>query len=156
MTDTIFTRQATLEDLPTLLAFEQGIVKAERPFDVTLDKDPISYYDLKSMLTDDGVIIVVAQSGDRVIGSGYAKIETSKPYLAHRYHAYLGFMFTDPAYRGQGVNAMILSALKDWSRERNVTELRLEVYDQNVPAIKAYEKAGFEKNLVLMRMKIGD
>ena len=42
-------RTATLDDLETLYRFEQGIILAERPFDPTLAKDPISYYDLKEL-----------------------------------------------------------------------------------------------------------
>jgi hypothetical protein len=36
-------RKATIDDLPVLLQFEQGIISAERPFDSTLLPDPISY-----------------------------------------------------------------------------------------------------------------
>ena len=32
-------RHATLDDLETLLSFEQGIIAAERPFDETLRSD---------------------------------------------------------------------------------------------------------------------
>ena len=35
-------RKATLEDLPKLLNFEQEIIEAERPFDVTIKEGPIS------------------------------------------------------------------------------------------------------------------
>ena len=39
-------RQARHTDLDTLFRFEQGVITAERPFDPTLKKDPIHYYDL--------------------------------------------------------------------------------------------------------------
>jgi hypothetical protein len=45
-------RKASLPDLEQLLAFEQDMVKTERPFDPTLKPDPVNYYDLKAMLTD--------------------------------------------------------------------------------------------------------
>ena len=53
-------RTATLEDLPVLLAFEQEIIKAERPFDVTIKEDPVSYYDLGQMIQDSNARVVVA------------------------------------------------------------------------------------------------
>jgi hypothetical protein len=43
-------RQATPDDLQTLLQFEQGIIEAERPFDITLKRQHTQYYDLASML----------------------------------------------------------------------------------------------------------
>jgi len=152
----INTRCAVPADLKTLLRFEQGIISTERPFDPTLKEGKISYYDLKGMITAANVELAVAVANDKIVGSGYARIEDSKIYLKHAQHAYLGFMYVEPEYRGQGVNQKIIEHFKQWAISRNVTELRLEVYDENLPAIKAYEKFGFSKLLVQMRMGIND
>jgi GNAT superfamily N-acetyltransferase len=150
----IIIRKSTLKDIQVLLSFEQGVISAERPFDVTLKSGHIHYYDLEEMITASHIEIVVAESGNKIIGSGYARIERSKPYLAHEAHAYLGFMYVDPRYRGKGVNQKIIEALKEWSLSQNVTELRLDVYANNIAAIKAYEKAGFTSHMVEMRMNL--
>jgi GNAT superfamily N-acetyltransferase len=147
-------RPATLNDLDTLLAFEQGIITTERPFDVTLDDDPISYYNIAEMIKAGNVEVAVAELNSEIIGSGYARIEDSKDYVKHAQHAYLGFMYVDPNHRGKGINQQILEYLKQWALSKGLTELRLEVYDDNRSAIKAYEKAGFSKLLVQMRMGI--
>ena len=148
------TRPATVEDLETLYRFEQGIISAERPFNETLKPGHINYYDLREMLTLPYVHVVVALDGDNVIGSGYARIEYGKPYLQHSQHSYLGFMFVEPDYRGKGVNLAIIDALKKWSTSRGIYELRLHVYNDNDAAIRAYEKAGFERHLLEMRMSL--
>lgn len=148
----ITTRQATLNDLPTLLRFEQGVIAAERPFDPTLKDDPLQYYDLPALIASPDVQLVVAESGSEIIGCGYARIETSKHYLKHRQHAYLGFMYVDPEHRGKGVNQVIVNALKKWTRSKGLTEITLEVYHGNAIAIRAYEKAGFAKYIVEMRL----
>jgi GNAT superfamily N-acetyltransferase len=38
-------------------------------------------------------------------------------------------MYVEPDYRGQGVNQLILDALKTWSESRGIYELRLHVYN---------------------------
>ncbi len=144
-------RHATPADLPVLFRFEQGVISAERPFDPTLKKET-HYYDLEEMINASHIQLVVAVLEDEVIGSGYARIENAKHYLRHKQHAYLGFMYTDPAHRGKGVNRMIIDALKQWSLSQNITEMRLDVYCKNEAAIRAYEKAGFTKHMVEMRM----
>lgn len=149
----ISVRNARLEDLPVLLQFEQGIIKAERPFDSTLDEDPIRYYDLKDLVLSDTAAVVVAVCDSKIIGSGYAISKKAKPYLNHEYYAYLGFMYTDSNYRGLGVNAKIIDTLKEWSLSNGLTEIRLTVYEDNIPAIRAYEKVGFEKHMIEMRLK---
>jgi ribosomal protein S18 acetylase RimI-like enzyme len=46
--------------------------------------------------------------------------------------------------------------LIDWCKARNVFEIRLDVYDVNDPAIKAYRKAGFKNYLINMRYNVND
>src|SRR5690606_31137182 len=91
-------RKATLADMVTLRAFEQKIISAERPFDETLDEDPISYYDLRELVQLDNALVLLAEMGSKVIGSGFGHIRTAKPYLDHSSYTHLGFMYTDPDY----------------------------------------------------------
>jgi RimJ/RimL family protein N-acetyltransferase len=147
----IIIRKASFKDLAALLVFEQGVISAERPFDPTLKKGDTHYYDIEKMIAASDVELVVAELDGELIGSGYARIENAKPYLQHSQHAYLGFMYVVPAYRGKGINKMIIGALTEWSKTQNITELRLDVYNDNGSAIKAYERSGFTKHMVNMR-----
>jgi len=149
--ENIIIRPASFADMDTLLRFEQGVITAERPFDPTLKDDPIRYYDLAGMIERQDIELLVAELNGRLIASGYARIEEAKIYLKHPKHAYLGFMYVEPAHRGKGLNQKIITALKKWAAERNINELRLEVYYDNLPAIKAYEKIGFSKLMIKMR-----
>jgi GNAT superfamily N-acetyltransferase len=145
-------RKAHPDDLKILLEFEQGIITAERPFDPTLKEGKIHYYNIEKMISASHIEVLVAVADSKVIGSGYARLEAAKPYLNHETYAYLGFMYTDPNHRGKGVNSKIIEALKNWCRSKDIFELRLDVYNDNAPAIKAYEKVGFKKHLINMRM----
>jgi len=149
-------RKALPDDLDQLLIFEQDLIKTERPFDPTLKADPISYYDLMAMLAAPHIEVVVAETDNRIIGSGYARIERSKPFLKHEKHAYLGFMYVLPEYRGKGLNKKIMDALKNWAVLQNISEFRLEVYYDNASAINAYEKFGFSKHILEMRFNLQD
>ena len=152
--DHIITRKALIDDLDILLEFERGIIATERPFDPTLKDGEIHYYDIAYMITATNVEVIVAEYNNELIGSGYARIEDSKAFLKHPQHAFLGFMFVKPEFRGRGVNNKIIQALKQWAVDKNIYELRLEVYNENQAAIKAYEKIGFKKNLIQMRMSL--
>jgi len=144
-------RKATTADLDVLKAMEQGIIKAERPFDETLAQDPISYYDLEALINDTKALVLVATHNNKIVSCGYGLEKTAKPYLNHTNYAYLGYMFTLPQYRGHGLNGKILFALKEWASNRGLTEIRLTVYDENTAALRAYEKVGFKKHIVEMR-----
>lgn len=147
-------RKACTNDLPTLYEFEQGVIASERPFDPTLKPGLIHYYDIVNMIKATDVELLVAEINNEVIGSGYARIENVKPYLQHAQHAYLGFMYVKPQWRGKAINKKIMDALSNWALSKNITELRLDVYQPNEAAIKAYEKAGFIKHMVEMRKEL--
>jgi ribosomal protein S18 acetylase RimI-like enzyme len=147
-------RKAFIDDLEQLLIFEQDLIKTERPFDPAVKPDPVNYYDLKAMLTDPQIEMVVGELNNKVIASGYARIDKSKSYLKHSHHAYLGFMYVLPEYRGKGINKKIMDVLKDWAAAQHITEFRLEVYYDNASAIKAYEKVGFSRYFLEMRFNL--
>ena len=150
----IIVRKATLDDLPVLLKFEQGVIVAERPFDPTIKEGHINYYDISELITSDYSEVFVAESNDEIVASGYAKIKIDRHYLKHVHQGYLGFMFVSNQHRGKRLNKLIIDALLEWCKSRNIFEIRLDVYEDNLPAIKAYEKVGFKKHMINMRLDI--
>ncbi|GAA3553258.1 GNAT family N-acetyltransferase [Snuella lapsa] len=152
MTPTV--RKATLKDLPTLLEFEQGVIEAERPMDPTIKDGNIHYYDIAELITSDQSEVFVVEINNDIVASGYVKIKSDRHYLKHKQQGYLGFMFVPEKHRGQGLNKLIIDALIAWCSNRNIFEIRLDVYNDNIPAIKAYEKAGFKKHMITMRLDI--
>lgn len=147
----ILIREATPNDLPVLLQFEQGVITAERPFDHRL-RDQFNYYDLKPFIEDEDKLLLVAEKDGKLVGSGHAKIKTADPFYTYNKFVFLGFMYVVPELRGQGINQRIIAEFKKWALQRGIRELQLQVYDENISAIKAYEKVGFKKILTTMRM----
>ena len=151
--DAIRIRKASLEDLDELLEMEQGVIEAERPMDPTIRPSPVVYYDLKKMVLDEAYYVLVATVNDRIVSSGYATTKPARPYLDHTHYAYLGFMYTLPEFRGRGINGRIIDELRRWAEAKGLKEIRLTVYPENIPAIRAYEKMGFVPHLIEMRIE---
>jgi GNAT superfamily N-acetyltransferase len=151
--ETITLRPATMQDLPILLEFEQGLISDERPFDTTHKDEEIHYYDLPAMVESPLVELVVAEIDAQIVGCGYARFEKAKPYKKFEQYSYLGFMYVKPEHRGKGINAQVMEYLREWSKKQGLTELRLEVYCDNEKAVRAYEKAGFTRYMYTMRME---
>ena len=74
-------REAVIEDLPILKIFEQEIIQFERPFASNIKKDPVTYYDLKELILQKDSQVLVAIIDNKIVGSGYAQIQNSKPYF---------------------------------------------------------------------------
>lgn len=150
---TLVVREALESDKPTLLEFEQALIAAERPMDPTIRQEPVRYYDMDELISNPEVHFLVAEKDDRLVGCGYVRPKDARHYLDHQKYAYLGFMYTAEPFRGQGINQEIVKKLKKWATNRGLTEFRLTVYETNLPAIRAYEKVGFERHLIEMRLR---
>lgn len=148
----IIIREAKLTDISDLLAIEQLIIEAERPYDENMKTEQFNYYDLQALINNDEAMVLVAETNETIIGSGYSKIKESLPQHDNKLHAFMGFMYVDPKYRGQGINKMIVEGLIDWSKQQGLSVACLTVYSENTSAIRAYNKAGFNEYLVEMRL----
>ena len=147
-------RVAHLSDLETLLKFEQGVVAAERPLDSFLGAGELFYYNIPALITGENTLFIVATVADELVGCGYVKIEESNQYHKNPKHGYIGFIYVKPAFRGKKISSLVLENLKKWAKEKSLKELRLDVYSNNSAAIKPYERFGFKKSLVNMRIDI--
>ena len=147
-------REAVVNDLSRLLDLEQKIVDSERPYDAFIKEDNVTYYDLKNLISEPGSYLVVVESEREIIGTGYAQIRSSKSCHLHDKHCYLGFIYLEPEHRGKAIGSAILDALKDWGVKQGLRNFHLDVYAENVSAIRAYEKAGFNKISVKMELVV--
>jgi len=147
-------RPAKEEEIKTLLEFEKAIIETERPFDSTFKDEEIHYYDLLELIRSPGSEVMVAEINGQLVGSGYAQIRKADPFLKHTHFGYLGFMYVKPAFRGKGINQSLLEALLSWAKAKGISEIRLDVYDENIVAKNAYLKSGFRPILVTMRRRI--
>ena len=145
-------REAEIKDLDTLEIFEQEVIRYERPFAPNLKKDPIKYYDLINLIQREDAQVIVATVDGKSVASGYALIKNSVPHKNPKQYAYLGFMYVLPKFRGKGINGKIIDSLIDWAKQRNLTDIQLDVYAENVSALNAYKKRGFKPDLLKMRL----
>jgi GNAT superfamily N-acetyltransferase len=144
-------RKATLNDLDVLLSFEQQLIDVERPMDPSLEQEKkINYFDIPEFITSDTAEMYVALVDNEIVGCGYGLIKQNKSKFTQKEQGYIGFIFVKAAYRGKGVNKYIFEAIFDWFKTKGIIEVRLSVYEKNPRAIKAYQKLGFENNLVQM------
>jgi len=145
-------RQAGSGDLKTLKAFEQRLIKFEKTLTPTLKDSHIYYYDLEAYIKNPEVSVVVAEKNEELIASGYGLIQKNLPYKNPDKYILLGFMYVIPTFRGIGINKRVMEYLIEWGNSIGINEFKLDVYSQNLSAIKAYQKLGFSSELFNMRL----
>jgi RimJ/RimL family protein N-acetyltransferase len=66
------------------------------------------------------------------------------PHSASRHVADLGLMVA-AGYRRRGIGRALLEQAVDWARDAGVRKLELHVFPWNEPALRLYERFGFER-----------
>lgn len=90
---------------------------------------------------------VVAEVGDRVVGSAAGRIEPvleSARYQLQRQFAekrlVVDMVVVEEAYRRQGVGARLMAALEEWARERGATLALLDTYPESALSLPFFEE----------------
>ena len=86
--------------------------------------------------------VYVAERSDGTIVGRLSLARDTHPASGHV--ADLGLMVSIDARR-QGVGRALLGAAVDWARASGVSKIELHVFPWNEPAIKLYERFGFER-----------
>lgn len=103
---------------------------------------------------DEGLYSLAAVVGERVVGT--LSIHT-EPYRPRRKHAGAIGMGVHDDWQGKGVGSELLRAgIEMADRWLNLTRLELEVYTDNEPAIRLYERFGFEREGTLRQYAFRD
>ena len=96
---------------------------------------------LKAIRRWEHAAVFVAEVDGQIVG----RLSVSRDqHPASRHVADLGLMVAAER-RGQGIGRALLEAAVDWARAAEVTKLELHVFPWNEPAIRLYERFGFER-----------
>ena len=85
--------------------------------------------------------VFVAETNELIVGR-LSLARDTHPASAHV--ADLGLMVAAP-YRGRGIGHALLERAVEWAEESGIEKLELHVFPHNEPAIRLYERFGFER-----------
>ena len=119
--------------------------------DIDLAPSLMDYY--LRHIADDTFISWLAVDGDRIVGTSGISIVEKPPYFGcpSGRIALLSSMFTDKAYRRQGIARELLSRVVDEARKRGCGTVQITASDMGV---MLYSDFGFIKNDNFMQYKL--
>ncbi len=97
---------------------------------------------LKALRRYPHAAVFVAERSDGALVGRLSVARDQHPASSHV--ADLGLMVAHDA-RGQGIGTALLQAAVDWARDAGIRKLELHVFPWNEPAMRLYEKFGFER-----------
>lgn len=101
----------------------------------------------------------LAQHRNQPIACAWVSTRQAR-YLCDRFplqpqEAYLYDMFTDPAWRGRGLAGVLIETIAAHLAGQGYRVLTLALYPENLPAARAYRRAGFQPVIFCARVRIG-
>ena len=138
MSNSIQIRQATAEDVPTILSFIRGLAEYEKLAHQCVATEESLRHTLFSEKRYAEVLI--AHLDNRPVG--FALYFHNYSTFIAKPGIYLEDLFVLPEHRGKSVGKALLASVARIARERNCGRLEWSVLDWNEPAIEFYTRIG--------------
>lgn len=122
--------------------------------DLYLDIDEvIKKEDLKEKIQSNEII--VAKMQNNIVGYVTFNIqEKNNPIMRYRKQLQIEAICVDENNRCKGIGTELLKHLKNIAKEKNCTDMYLTLNEENINAIKLYEKFGFKVKSIAYSMQI--
>jgi ribosomal-protein-alanine acetyltransferase len=122
-------RRAAVADIEELLRLEKACFESDR----------LSRRSFKRWLRHEGCIFLVTENDEALCG--YILVILRRGTRLARLYS----LAVDPARQGRGIAAELIADAEEAARERGALYMRLEVAGNNQPAIRLYQKLGFQQ-----------
>ena len=101
------------------------------------------------MFDSDTQTMLVAEDDGAVIGFAHLMLIKAKdiPCLKPQTALYLQDLVVTADYRSKGIGTMLLSAAKEYGREKDADFFRTQVFPQNTDGLRFYERNGFAEKM---------
>ena len=80
--------------------------------------------------------------------------EKNNPIMRYRKQLHIEAICIDEKNRGRGIGTELLKSIRVIAKENNCTDMYLTVNEENINAIKLYEKFGFKVKSIAYSMQI--
>lgn len=139
-------RNASQADIPTLKNLYRYFVDEMSGFDSddsNSDEEIMSW--IETSLNENNGVIVVAENDQGI--HGFARV-SRKTRVAENEgniinYAKLNDLYVLSQYRKQGIASLLINSAIEWTKNKSLSRIILNVYENNNPARTLYESKGF-------------
>mgnify|MGYP001615663884 CR=1 FL=1 len=152
----IFIRQATIKDVPTLLAINLSSFNANATYDSHIDMNWVHTDHAKNhfvkAVSELGHYTIIAEVEDKVVGF----LMLGPKHLVHRKVKMieLDILAILPKFRSKGIGAKLMDHAKRWAREQGYETMYASSYIKNDRAVDFYKKQGFATIDISLEMEL--
>ena len=109
---------------------------------------------LKKDIESEYRTVIIAISGDEIIGMILGRIYRSLEVTGYEKRASMGNLYVRKKYRGKGVAKKLINTFIKWCKSEKVKTITLSIYKDNKFVQKIYHKIGFKDQFITMHKKL--
>lgn len=148
-------RFAEIKDVPGILALLRQVGKVHHDLRPDLFRENAQKYSASgvlALLEDSNTPIFVAAEEEKVLGYCFCQMHRTEkdPVLTDRETLYIDDLCVDENCRGQHIGKALYDTVCRYARQRRCYNVTLNVYADNVSALRFYEKLGLKKQKIGM------
>lgn len=130
------------------------LIQDERKYDESIDENfkVTSFYE--HYVNDPKRCLLVATDKNKVIGYIYGFIKEQEAGLKEEKKASLDALYVESEYRQNKIAERLIDGFKTWCKEKDVSNLEVNVCAGNDVAHKLYLKSGFKETKFTLNMNI--
>jgi ribosomal protein S18 acetylase RimI-like enzyme len=138
--------EATIDDLDRVaeICLQVGELHSEIFKKRTIEDDKKMLEPIISS-TDDDDIMYIAKEDHIIKGFCIITAKSKAPSYKNNKVGFIESMGVDKKYHKEGIGKTLINKAKEWTKEKELSKLELNVYTFNDNAVKFYENLGFEK-----------
>ena len=140
-------RKAKIEDYDKIIELYKELYDAEKIFDKNLSStynvSEKQKEEIQKRIKSRKEIFLVAEEDDKIIGLIDGYIIDNSNHIEKV--GYLDHLCVNKKYRKLGIGENLIKEFSNKMKNKNVTYLKLNAFEKNLPAIALYEKLGFEE-----------
>ncbi|HZJ74608.1 MAG TPA: GNAT family N-acetyltransferase [Perlabentimonas sp.] len=151
-------RKGKLNDIDQVTKYGINMLKLHAeldPYFTPVEDADIMYRKfLKSCLSSEDRLLLVAEDKNRVVGYAAAEIQARSPIFKVSKNGYINDVFVEEEYRKLGIATKFLSELNEWFKSRSIEHIELSVISKNAVGKKAWARFGFDSFEIKERVEI--
>ena len=129
------------------------LIRDEKKYDNNIDENVwiIGYYE--NFIENEDHIIMFAEIDNKIIGYIYGYLIKQNGILINN-TSKIDAIYVDEEYRGNKVGEELIKKFKDWSKEKKVKTIEIDVCAQNKNNKKLYSNNNFKEKKITMAADI--
>ena len=149
-------RKAKIQDYDQIVKLYKELYNAEKKFDVNLSQtynlSSKQEVKIKNRIKSRKQLFLVAIDQEKIVGLIDGYILDNDNHIEKV--GYLDHLCVDKSYRGLGIANKLIDSFAEKMKSKNVSYLKLNAFEANIPAINLYKKLGFKEYSILYQKKI--